>query len=57
MLQKSQVYPLALAVEKKQIFSEPFFCPRHILGVKITMENKNAHLLNTHKVYSPGVRH
>lgn len=51
------MYPMALAVEKKQIFNEPFFCPGHILGVKITMKNKTTHLLNTHRVYSPGVRH
>lgn len=48
---------MALAVEKKQILNEPLFCPRHILGVKITMKNKSTHLLNTHRVYSAGVRH
>lgn len=43
---------MALAVELKQIFSEPLLRLRHILGVKAEMVNRNTHGSYTHRVYS-----
>lgn len=52
MSQKSQVWPVALAVELKWIFIEPLFrCARHILGVKSTVINKT-HMVLTLKEFT-----